>query len=47
MNNTHYINCTGLDAEGHKSTAYDLCLAIKALSKYDLIANIEKLGCMI
>lgn len=42
MNNTHYVNCTGLDTEGHKSTAKDLCLAIKALSKYDVIATLEK-----
>ncbi len=42
MKNTNYANCTGLDASGHKSTAYDLCLAIKALSKYDIISNFEK-----
>ena len=42
MKNTNYVNCTGLDETGHKSTAYDLCLSIKALAKYDIISNFEK-----
>ena len=42
MDNTNFVNCTGLDVEGHYSSAYDLCLAIKALSKYSLIAELEK-----
>ena len=26
MNNTHFVNCCGLDVEGHVSTAYDIAL---------------------
>lgn len=42
MTNTHYVNCTGLDVDGHVSTASDLCKAIKELGKYPLIAELEK-----
>ena len=42
MKNTSYVNCTGLDAVGHESTAYDLCLVLNELSKYDIIADMEK-----
>lgn len=42
MKNTHYVNCTGLDEVGHESTAYDLCLALNELSKYDIISELEK-----
>ncbi len=42
MVDTQFVNCTGLDEEGHFSTAKDLCFAIKALSKYSLISELEK-----
>ena len=42
MRNTNYVNCTGLDASGHESTAYDLCLAMKELSKYSIISDLGK-----
>ena len=37
MNNTHFINCTGLDAEGHLTTAYDVALMSCELIKHPLI----------
>ncbi len=37
MNNTHFINCTGLDAEGHLTSAHDVAVASSELIKYDLI----------
>ncbi len=44
MNNTNFINCTGLDADNHYSTAYDVALMSKELitkhpqiSKYSLV----------
>lgn len=43
MTNTHYVNATGLDAEGHYSTAHDLTKVIKALSKYDIISSMGKI----
>ena len=37
MNNTTFINCTGLDAEGHLTTAHDVALMSAALIKHELI----------
>lgn len=37
MNNTHFINCTGLDAQGHLTTAYDVALMSCELIKHPLI----------
>lgn len=37
MNNTHFVNCTGLDAEGHLTSAHDVAIASSELIKYDLI----------
>lgn len=37
MNNTNFINATGLDAEGHLSTAHDVAIMSKELIKHDLI----------
>ena len=35
MNDTHFVNCCGLDADGHVSTAYDIALMSKELmSRY-------------
>ena len=37
MNNTHFENCTGLDAEGHLTSAHDVAVMSSELIKYDLI----------
>lgn len=39
MTNTRFVNCTGLDAEGHLTTAYDVALMSSALIKHDLIKD--------
>jgi D-alanyl-D-alanine carboxypeptidase (penicillin-binding protein 5/6) len=40
MNNTHFVNCCGLDVEGHYSTAYDIALMSRELTtKYPDIFN--------
>lgn len=39
MNNTHFVNCTGLDAEGHLTTAYDVAIMSSELIKHPLIKN--------
>lgn len=35
MENTHFVNCNGLDAEGHYSTAYDIALMSRELMKHE------------
>lgn len=35
MTNTHFVNCTGLDDEGHLSTASDVAKMAAELRKYD------------
>lgn len=35
MTNTHFVNCTGLDAENHYSTAADVAKMAAELRKYD------------
>lgn len=37
MKDTTFINATGLDAEGHLTTAYDISLMSRALIRHDLI----------
>lgn len=37
MNNTHFVNTTGLDAEGHLSTAHDVAIMSAELIKHELI----------
>ena len=37
MNNTTFINCTGLDAEGHLTSAHDVAIMSCELIKHDLI----------
>ncbi len=37
MNNTAFINCTGLDAEGHFTSAHDVAVMSSELIKHDLI----------
>lgn len=39
MNNTTFINCTGLDAQGHLTTAHDVAIMSCALIKHELIKN--------
>jgi len=37
MQDTHFVNCTGLDAEGHMTTAFDIALMSRELLSHDLI----------
>ncbi|HIZ16427.1 MAG TPA: D-alanyl-D-alanine carboxypeptidase [Firmicutes bacterium] len=37
MENTHFVNCTGLDAENHYTSAYDVALMSRELIGHDLI----------
>ena len=37
MENTHFVNCSGLDAEGHYTSAYDIGLMSRELLKYPKI----------
>ena len=39
MNNTNFVNCTGLDAEGHLTSAHDVAIMSAELIKHDLIKN--------
>ncbi len=39
MNNTTFKNCTGLDAEGHLTTAHDVAVMSCELIKHDLIKD--------
>ena len=39
MNNTEFINCTGLDAEGHLTTAHDVAIMSCELIKHKLITE--------
>lgn len=39
MTNTRFVNCTGLDAEEHLTTAYDVAVMSSALIKHDLIKD--------
>ena len=39
MANTHFVNTTGLDAEGHYSSAYDVALMTRELMHHSLIFN--------
>lgn len=39
MNETNFVNCTGLDAEGHLTSAHDVALMSAELVKHDLIRN--------
>ncbi len=34
MNNTHFVNCNGLDADGHYSTARDIAIMSRELMKH-------------
>lgn len=37
MMNTEFVNCTGLDAEGHLTTAHDVALMSSELIKHELV----------
>lgn len=37
MNNTNFVNCTGLDAENHYTTAHDIAIMSSELIKHELI----------
>jgi D-alanyl-D-alanine carboxypeptidase (penicillin-binding protein 5/6) len=39
MTHTHFVNCNGLPAEGHYSSAYDIALMSRALLSHDLIRD--------
>ncbi len=39
MTNTHFMNCTGLDADGHLTSAYDVAVMSSALIKHKLIKD--------
>lgn len=39
MENTHFVNCTGLDAEGHLTTARDIALMSRELIRHPLISE--------
>ena len=39
MKNTNFVNCSGLDADGHYSTAEDIAKMSVALLKHELIKN--------
>lgn len=37
MKDTHFVNCTGLDAEGHVTSAHDVALMSRALAEHKTI----------
>ncbi|MBP3626750.1 MAG: D-alanyl-D-alanine carboxypeptidase [Clostridia bacterium] len=39
MTNTNFVNCTGLDAEGHLTSAHDVAIMSCELIKHDLIKD--------
>ncbi len=39
MNETNFVNCTGLDAEGHLTSAHDIALMSAALIEHETIKN--------
>ncbi len=39
MNNTNFVNCTGLDAEGHLTSAHDVAIMSSELIKHQLIKD--------
>ena len=39
MTDTHFCNCTGLPAEGHVTSAYDIAIMSRQLLSHDLIRN--------
>ncbi len=43
MTNTHFVNASGLDAQGHLSTARDISLMSRALMRHDKIFEYTKI----
>ena len=39
MTDTTFVNCTGLDADGHVTSAHDIAIMSKELIKHDIIKN--------
>lgn len=39
MNDTHFVNCTGLDADGHLTSAHDVAVMSRELIKHSLITE--------
>ncbi len=39
LQNTHFVNCSGLDAEGHYFSARDIAVTSAELMKHDIIKN--------
>lgn len=39
LKDTHFVNATGLDADGHYTSAYDVAVMSRELIKHDLIKN--------
>ncbi len=39
MNDTHFVNATGLDADGHLTSAYDIAVMSRELLGHELIKN--------
>lgn len=39
MNDTHFVNCTGLDADGHLTSAHDIAIMSSELLKHEKIKN--------
>ncbi len=39
LKDTNFVNCSGLDAEGHLTSAYDIAVMSRELIKHDLIKN--------
>ena len=39
MNDSHFVNCTGLDADGNYTSAYDVVLMSRALISHEMIFN--------
>ena len=39
MQDTHFVNSTGLDAEGHMTSAYDVAIMSRELIQHELIKN--------
>lgn len=42
MNNTHFVNSTGLDEAGHVSTAHDMAIMMREVSKHELLSDLSK-----
>ena len=43
LKNTHFVNSTGLDAEGHYSSAYDMAIMAKELVKHQKILEFSSI----